>query len=171
MAIIRKIKLTQNKYAIVDKEDYKWLMEWKWHAIHRITVRKVVGPTEVWYAGRTGMLMHRQILGLRNGDGILTDHVNHDGLDNRRKNLRKATAIQNAHNRNISEYNRTGYKGVYRAEVYGPRNINPRWGARISVNGKLFYSKYFDTKEEAALAYNELAIKYHGEFARLNVIC
>jgi hypothetical protein len=92
------------------------------------------------------------------------DHINHDRLDNRKENLR--VCIQADNNLNKSKYknNTSGYKGVVK---HPSQNL---WQAQVKHRGKIYKSKYFNTKEEAARAYNELAMKHHGEFACPNTV-
>ncbi len=88
------------------------------------------------------------------------DHINGDKSDNRISNLRVCTAFQNQGNRKISKNNTSGFKGVCRLKT-------GRWQMSCRANGKDNYS-WHDTKEEAARAYDAVAIQAHGEFARLN---
>src|SRR5690348_10789113 len=103
----KSISLTQGKSALVDDEDYEYLNQWKWHAYR---------SKHTWYASRKGsdhkthIDMHRMIMCA--AAGVLVDHINRDGLDNRRKNLRLCTVGQNNHNRGINKNSKTGYKGV-----------------------------------------------------------
>lgn len=90
----------------------------------------------------------------------LVDHVNGDGLDNRRENLRAATPLQNVGNL-FSPLNTSGFKGVGRYR-------NGRWRAYISRDRRHVHLGYFDTPEEAARAYDAAASEHFGEFARLN---
>jgi hypothetical protein len=102
--------------------------------------------------------MHREILGLREGDSIDVDHESGIGVDNRRKNIRIATQIQNAWSVRRHRRNSTGFKGVV-------KYFN-RYRAFIQVNGKKFWLGSFATPQEAHEAYKAAAIKYYGEFAR-----
>lgn len=86
--------------------------------------------------------------------------MNRDGLDNRRKNLRKATPTQQAIN--SLRVNLTGYRGVWRVAN------RPGYAVGIRVAGKAEYLGYFKDKIQAAKAYDEAAKLYHGEFAVLN---
>ena len=112
--------------------------------------------------------MHRQLL--RPPSTLLSDHVNGDGLDNRRGNLRVATSSQNGANGDYPKFggkSRSKYRGVRR----GPY----AWMAHISTGDRQKYhrQKYlgsFKSEEDAARAYNEAALKQFGEFARLNII-
>lgn len=90
------------------------------------------------------------------------DHINGDGLDNRKSNLRICNGSQNRCNKGKPKNNTSGYKGV---TWHTP---NKKWVAQIAVNGKHSYIGSFKTKEEAAKAYNKKAKELHGEFARLN---
>lgn len=144
----RAIPLTKGKFAIVDAADYEWLMQWRWHSCHR-------------YAGRGEnidgvFLMHREILGAP--DGMSVDHIDGNGLNNTRANLRLATQSQNLCNRAA----KSGYKGV------DFQKRNGKWRARIKLNRKEIHIGEFTDAESAARAYDEAAKKYHGEFAWLN---
>lgn len=85
-----------------------------------------------------------------------------DGLNNTRNNLRLATYSQNRVNRELRSNNKSGFKGV----CWNKSREN--WEVTIQINGKHRHIGYYDTPEEAARVYDEAAIKYHGEFARLN---
>jgi len=153
------ITLTNGHETIVDDEDYAWLNQWKWYA-------KKDGNT--FYAVRQErenqqyktILMHRQILGL--GEGKLTDHMNRDGLDNRRSNLRACTRSQNAMNQCRQKGCPSRFKGVTWHKGVG------KWQARITASGNCTYLGLYDTEEEAALVYNRAALECFGEFACLN---
>ncbi|HWU32995.1 MAG TPA: AP2 domain-containing protein [Marmoricola sp.] len=110
-------------------------------------------------AGGKALRMHALIMG---SPGV--DHVNHNGLDNRRFNLRIATAGLNGANRRPTLGASSAYKGVSRYARLS------RWQARIRVDGHLRYLGLFDSEEDAALAYNEAAIEAWGEFASVNEV-
>lgn len=107
------------------------------------------------------VLMHRMIMGL---PSEIIDHIDGNGLNNRRGNLRKATIKQNVRNSRVASNNNTGYKGVSKD---GWTNL---WRVWIEVDGKRISGGRFASKNEAAVKYNELAKQYFGDFARLNVI-
>lgn len=156
---MKKIPLTQGKFALVDDEDYEELVKWKWYAMKS-------GKT--FYAGRSNpkkpfekrkasIRMHRQLTSPV--EGMEVDHVNGNGLDNRRENLRVCSRNENQHNRPLQKNNSSGYKGVY----FDTRN--KKWKAQISVNSRNRAIGYFSTPEEAHTAYCEAAKKHHGEFS------
>ena len=91
-----KIELTQNKFALVDDEDYRWLNEFKWY---RVKSKKTdYAYTKIIQSNgkRKSMLMHRLIL--NTPTGMQTDHKNHNGLDNRKSNIRICTSSENHQN-------------------------------------------------------------------------
>ncbi len=153
-----RIPLTQGKFAIVDPDDYFWLSKRKWYVVKGSSTFYAVGT--VFNGGKKRRLhMHREIC--RVADDLLVDHINRNGLDNRKANLRVATASQNALNagRRIGH---SGYKGVWPAKEPG------LWRVAIACHGKKIYLGSFRDKREAAKAYDQAAIKYHGQFANLN---
>lgn len=157
----KEILLTQGKIALVNIEDYKYLNQWKWRALKR-------GNT--YYAAR-GIRMNKKVLTifmhheiLPSPKGMQIDHINMNGIDNKKDNLRICNKSQNGMNSRKQNNNTSGYKGVCWHKVA------KKWMAHTQVNGKRIYLGYFKTKKQAALVYNEAAKKYHGEFARLNII-
>lgn len=123
-----------------------------------------------WYLGRDGyaarmenhriVRLHRVITEALSG--VEVDHVNRNRLDNRRRNLRFATRAENARNCKRSSRNTSGYKGVRFSPEVG------RWGAAVRCDGKRYWMGFFDTPEEAALAYDLGAIALHRDFAATN---
>lgn len=149
---MKKILLSNGGFAIVDKEDFEYLNQWKWTRHNAgYAIRSI-------YKNGT-RFMHRQIL--NTPKGMETDHINGDRLDNRRENLRMATHQENCRNMRPLK-NKSGYKGV---QWY---KRDQRWVAFLTVNDKHIYLGYFDDPKDAAEAYNKGAKKYFGEFARLN---
>ena len=116
-----------------------------------------------WRKRESGTLMHRDIM--KPNKDMVIDHINHNGLDNRRINLRICTKAQNECNRPAQKKNPTGFKGVSDARAYS--SINP-YMAKIAKRGKQYYLGYYATPEEAARAYDAKAKELHGEFAYLN---
>ena len=154
---MKKIPLTQGRFALVDDEDYDFLMQWKWHfnCGYAIRTESIDGKPKKYR-------MHREIM--RPGKGVQVDHIDHDGLNNKRKNLRNATHTQNRRNTPTYKNSTSGYKGVsWYAKLQ-------KWAAQINIKGKRKRIGYFDTKESAARKYNEAAKEEYGEFAYLNRI-
>ncbi len=106
--------------------------------------------------------MHRVILGATHGQAV--DHVDGDGLNNTRENLRIATKAQNAWNTSPRSHNKCGYKGVYKVKHNTPRPFI----ASIRVNKKFYPIGRFSTAEDAGEAYKQYALKLQGEFAFSN---
>ena len=132
----------------------RWYAVWNTHTKSYYAVRG--RNPRIW--------MHRLILNLSYGDGITGDHKNGITLDNQDDNLRPDTDKKNSCNRKLNSNSTSGYKGV----SWDKRK--KKWAAYIYFKKKLYWLGYFDIKEEAARAYNIAALKYHGEFARLNII-
>lgn len=154
---MKTIELTRGKVALVDDDDYDELKQYRWTAV-------VYGG--IWYAlrwnGSGTTLMHRQIL--KAPPEFTVDHINHDGLDNRRANIRLATTAENNRNKRMKRNKASGYKGVsYRLNRTKP------WRAEISMNGKRIHIGYYETSTDAALAYDKKAKELFGEFALTNL--
>lgn len=155
----RLIPLSKGLYAIVLASDYDWLSNWAWQAWYSALAH-------CWYAVRSDpsgtYLMHREILGLGVGDKRLGDHRDTwNTLDNRRSNLRVATAQQSSANRRRNKNNTSGYKGVSWSERF------QKWRAYISVERRQIHLGYFHDAKVAHMAYCVAAKKYFGEFARV----
>jgi hypothetical protein len=159
----RKIYLGDDIYTIVDVDVYYRLGHLNWHlkgsnAKKFYAVRDVkVGP------GKTKMLgLHREIM--NQPKGLLVDHKNGNSIDNRIANLRAATWGQNAHNRPKKKNASSKFFGVSFHKRY------KKWSAYISYNGKNELLGYFDNEIVAAKVYDQAALKYYGQFARLNFL-
>lgn len=100
--------------------------------------------------------MHRYIMNASNN--MVIDHINHDTLDNRRKNLRECTQHQNQMNMSINNKNTSGHSGVGKLS-------SGKWRARIYINGKEKHLGVFNTYDEACNARRQAEIDYFGEFA------
>lgn len=149
---MKQIKLTQNKVALVDDEDYDYLIQRKWCAVNfhgYFYASTTIGDKQ--------QLMHRVILNAPKG--TIIDHIDHNGLNNQRNNLRFCTYGQNAVNR-IKKTGRSKYSGVW--------ICNNRFRAGIRVNGILMNLGTFNCECDAANAYDKAAKKYYGEFANIN---
>ena len=165
---MRTINLTQGKVALVDDEDFEYLNQWKWYACRSgdslfYALRWVLSNNK-----RTRLWMHR-LLNNTPAD-IETDHINGNGLDNRKENLRNSSRSQNVMNTEKRKDNKSGYKGVIINISHHKNKMYKYIRAQININQKQVSLGNFKTLEDAAKAYNEAALKYHGEFAKLNVI-
>ncbi len=162
---MRTIELTQGKVALVDDEDGLELQKYNWHVlIERKTVQfYAVRNIRIGPGKQTLQLMHRAILSAP--IGMEVDHINDDGLDNRRQNLRLCTKAENQRNRRITVDCASRFKGV----TINLSRTSP-WKARITRDGRRKYLGCFASEEKAALAYNEAATRIFGEFARLNEV-
>jgi HNH endonuclease len=156
--VTKEIPLTQGKVALVDDEDYDFLMQWKWHANRGYAIRtEYTGP---WRErDQKDIRMHRVIVNALPGEEV--DHINKNRADNRRANLRKCTHHQNTMNSPARNWS-SQYKGVTFAKRDG------RWTARIGVNYRIIQLGTFQDEMAAAIAYDHAAIRYHGDFAVLN---
>jgi hypothetical protein len=157
---MKKLKLSQGKFAVVDDEDYEELAKYKWRAQKGGYTFYAVRSSYLKDGKHNVILMHRVILDAPKG--MFVDHINGDGLDNRRCNLRLCTHAENIRNSKTRRDNTSGYKGVYLLKH------DRKWCACLSVNGVTRHLGRFTTPEAAARAYNEAAEKYYGRFARTN---
>jgi hypothetical protein len=156
----RKIRLTEGKFALVDQQDFYWLNNFDWVA-KRAKKSFYAVRFDNCAKGLKIISMHREIM--NPPKGLVVDHRNNNGLDNRRPNLRVATYCQN--NCNIG-LNKTGCTSKYRGVHWAKKERH--WRANLRFEGKWIGLGHFDNEIDAARAYDEAARKYHGEFARLN---
>lgn len=157
---MKRIPLTQGKTALIDDEDAP-LAAFRWYA-HRnrlawYVMRRLGRRTSeylhrvVWARAHPGEPMPREL-----------DHIDGDGLNCRRSNLRAASGAENARNRRLRKDNTSGFKGV---SWHRPR---AKWVAYIQVAGKNRYLGLFSDRETAARAYDVAAREHYGDFAALN---
>jgi len=162
---MRAIHLTQGKVAIVDDADYKFLNQYKWYALKRGYTYYAMRYARKSDLQKGPIIMHKVILNAIGADGMVeTDHINGNGLDNRRSNLRACNTAQNQWNQRLRSDNKTGFKGV---RIDKRSGVNP-FIVLIRVNKKRIYIGCYQTAEEAARMYDVAAIKHHGEFAMTN---
>jgi|SRR6185436_7585055 len=130
------------EYAIIDSSDADKLGNYRWSIFDNhgtcYAVRRD-GKT------RARIFMHREILGLPRGKSPEIDHINRNGLDNRRANLRIVTTAQNQQNRSAHTDNQSGYRGVF----HDWRNSSKPWIAKAVLNDHKFYLGSFESAEEA----------------------
>lgn len=163
-AIVKKITLSQGKFALVDDEDYDWLMQWKWSTLRVKTTFYATRCTSRKEGRRRWLLMHREIL-IKYGvlsKNRQTDHVDRNGLNNQKENLRCCTTAENNMNRIGCWGTTSRYKGVYYDKY------RKKWDAAIMLKKKRYSLGSWITEKEAALAYDIGAVHYFGKFAKLN---
>lgn len=156
-----RIPLTRGKFALVDEDDAALVGQFKWNA-------RPNRNGMVWYAARTVWIpdgqrfitqrMHSLITGFAQ-----TDHINGDGLDNRRSNLREATRAENQRNQ-WKTHGTSRYKGVSLNAGKGKP-----WHAQLRIGGRTLHLGLFESEADAALAYDATARRLFGRFAALNV--
>lgn len=149
----RVVPLSQGKYALVDEEDYDRVSQYNWCLLKKNYATAIVEGIRT--------KMHRYILKLVNPK-IYVDHKNHNGLDNRKCNLREATPQQNSANCKPVKSASSKYKGVHWSKV------KSKWVSNIQQKDKKKYLGEFKTEEDAARAYDAKAKELYGEFAYLN---
>lgn len=157
---MRLVPLTQNQVAMVDDEDFDRVIALKWYAY------KSGSYDKSFYCGRMvrgsdgkrrRISMQKFIMGV---DSVL-DHVDGNGLNNQKSNLRPANRTQNGRNRRVQKHS-SPYKGV---TWFGPSKA---YMAKICIDGIEKFLGYFKDPAAGARAYDEAAIKHFGEFARTN---
>ena len=166
---MKVIVINSKKYArhevFVDDEDYDVLMKYKWSIRKgRNTLYAEIGKT----LNHHKTSMHCYIYKTNNIHLVKSnniDHIDHNGLNNQKNNLRIVTIQQNIFNSIKNKNSFCKYKGV----TFTNR-IRLPYRSRICINGKRISLGYFATQEEAALAYNKKAIELFGEYAKLNII-
>jgi len=148
---MKTIPLTQNKVALVSDIDFPMLCQSIWHASE---VKK-----GLFYAKSSkGIFMHRLVINAPKG--VMVDHVNGDGLDNQRENLRLCTNAENLRNRKLHKNSTSGYKGVF--------PFRDKYIVQIQFDGQRFYLGIYSDPIEAAKVYDKKAIELFGDFANLN---
>ncbi len=151
---VKAIPLTQGKYALVDEEDYERVNKYNWG----ITKTKY---RNIFYAKNFHVKMHRFIMGVTDPQ-VHIDHINHDGLDNRKVNLRACSSLENSFNSRSRENTSSKYKGVEFIKKSG------KWKANICKQQIEYPLGHYKTEEEAARAYDVKAKELFGDFANLN---
>lgn len=160
----KKIFLPEKVFTLIDYEDYKRVIEvGEWILSPQGYVVALIPREDIKSKHKKRMLpLHRFIMNAPKGYHV--DHIDGDKLNNRKENLRICTCAENARNRPIQPNNTSGYKGVQLIKSTG------KFLAIISINRNQIRLGYYETAIDAAMAYNKAAIKYHGEFAKLNEI-
>ena len=150
---MKKIKLTQGKFALVDDEDFEKLNKYKWYSTK---------PTSLYYAitfiNKRNIRMHRFILNPKREEEI--DHIDGNGLNNQKINLRICTHSQNMTNHKIRRDNTSGVSGIYW------NKCAKKWQAYIGFKNKIIYLGIFKTLKDARESRNLKERALFGEFRR-----
>lgn len=150
---------------IIDADDYELVSKYRWTVgKSNLKSRKeylCIRTSANFGEKKRAISLPKLIMGIESG-GMVVDHVNGDTFDNRKQNLRVCSPADNRKNLPIYTNNTSGYKGVC---IHGNK-----YRARIRVDKKTINGGVYSSAREAAQRYNELAITYHGDFARLNII-
>jgi hypothetical protein len=151
-----------DKRVCVDDEDFNWLNEIKW-CLHPEGYAQAYIKINGKYVN---VLMHRLILGV-NISEFHVDHINHNGLDNRRDNIRVCSVSQNHCNR--KSFGSSKYLGVSVTKRSYKNRVYTYYVSQISVNNKNIYLGLFKNEIDAASAYDAAASLFHGDFANINL--
>ncbi len=152
---VRYVPLTKGKFAIVDAADYEWLSKYKWYAQAR---RDGKGYYAVRSRGRHTIMMHREIM--QTPEGMVVDHGNGNGADNRRANMCNCTQEQNTQNSRPRAKHTSRFRGVHRH--------GNTWAATYGYKGVRYYLGLFDDEVAAAKARDRKAYELAGPFVYLN---
>lgn len=166
----KTISLTKGKFAVVDDEDFEWLNEMRWQVHDKSKNNYALGKKWLSHTKGITLAMHREIMKKHGFDveGMEVDHINGDGLDNRKENLRVCKHSENMKNINKNKGELMGNKGV--TLVSGHYDLKKPWRTKFTKDYKTIHVGYFATKEEAVIAYNWAVKENFGEFANMNQI-
>lgn len=157
---MKEIELSQGMKAKIDDADYDAVMRFKWFAIKGRHTYYAQTNLALPDGRATVMQMQRFLLKPKHDQNA--DHIDGDGLNNQRSNLRVVSSKENTRRMIRKKVAKAGYRGVYQTG-------KGTFRARICVDYKMIYlGQAFPTAEDAARAYDAAAIKYYGEFAQLN---
>lgn len=154
---MKHLILHNNLITIVDDDVFEWASKYNWRCDYKGYAYRYPPRNG---GKKTHKFLHREIMNAPKG--ISVDHINHNPLDNRKENLRFCTNQENMRNRLKNKTTKSGYKGVYLNKK--------RWQAGITIDKQFINLGVYETKEEAALAYNEAAQEHFGPFAKLNEV-
>lgn len=160
---MKLIPLSQGQHAMVDDEDYDFLIQYRWHA-HKKPGEKTFYAKRItpYIEGkRTSYFMHREILKLTDKK-IKVDHIDHNGLNCQRSNMRLCSDQENSRNKTKRKKGSSQYHGVFWHKA------GKAWTASVAVDGKKVYLGLFKDETDAAIARDEAVKKHYGEFANLN---
>ena len=153
-----QIKLSMGYFAIIDEDDFELASKHTWYASVR---RKADGSIRTVYAVTRGSKLRLHRLIMNASKGFEVDHIDGDGLNCSKSNMRLATTSENQRNQRIGCNNKSGVKGVTWDKERG------KWRVSIKINRKSIRIGRFENLEDAAKAYADASLKYHGDFGRL----
>lgn len=143
------IPLTKGMFAKVDNEDFNEVSKYNW----------CLSNNSYAYNSSLGF-MHRFIM--KTPEGMDTDHINHDGIDNRKQNLRICMTVENCRNQRPRTSKKSKYKGVFYSKTMN------KWESSIKFEDKKIKLGYFKNEIDAAVEYDKKAMLLFGDFAYLN---
>lgn len=161
---MKKIPLTQGKFALVDDEDYEAISKYKWRLLSQPGKNTCYAVRTKWRPETKDcrdQRMHRQLLGITDSKTFV-DHKDGNGLNNQKNNLRICTASQNLANARVSKSNSSGLKGV------SWHKAAKKWQAYISFDKKRIHIGLFENINDAGAAYDKKAVQIYGAFAKTN---
>lgn len=166
------IPLNHEKMAIIDDVDSGKVANFKWLAVRYNNTWYAKAYTRVGRVGRINginrlgkmIYLHRLVMGFPKK---FIDHIDHDGLNCRKNNLREVTASQSNMNMRMRKGNVSGFRGV---TILRDHPRKRPWLAQLKINGETVFRDYFTTAIAGAKAYNKASLKYHGDFGYRNLI-
>ena len=156
---MKKIPLNHGKFAMVDDEDFERVAQFRWQYRKTKSGAEYVIRKQKINGVYVNIHLHRFVLPHDFQD---TDHIDGNGLNNQKFNLRPCTRSQNKMNQHSIRLHSSRFKGVHFKKS---SNI---WGASIRARGKLKHLGYTEDESDAAKLYDVAANKLFGEFARTN---
>lgn len=160
---MKLIPLTQGKFAIIDNDDFELVSLFKWYLSKQVAVTNIGSEVVDGKRRHFKLLMHRLIMSPE--PLLCVHHVNGNGLDNRRSNLRVCTKQENNRAFRIKSKGKTS---IYRGVCWDAKRV--KWKAYIEFDGVLHNLGRFEEETQAAQAYNLRALNVFGEFAHLNKV-
>jgi hypothetical protein len=155
---IAYVPLTKGYEAVIELADLSLVSGINWHAILNGNTVYAIGKINVCGEAKA-IYLHRLLISPE--DGVFVDHIDGDGLNNKRSNLRKASSSQNMWNRKPKKTSSSGLKGVhYMVKA-------KKWVSKIGHNKKQYYLGIFNTADEAYAAYCEASKILHGGYSRI----
>ena len=158
---MKEIKLTQGQVALVDDEDFEKVNQFKWHATKSNRCNSLYALCFI-STNKPRLRMHRLIMNVTDNN-VFVDHINRNGLDNRKSNLRLCSNAQNQINKTKHKNNTSGYKGVFYSKQH------KKFRANIGYKGRKIFIGLFDTAIEAAKAYDNKSNELYGIFSCNNI--